>query len=199
MSIIIVLSIIGGGALGYFIIPSDIIGIFDLLIPVGLSILMFLCGIDLGKQGDIFKRIKNIGIKAFALPVLCVFGSIIGGFVSGFLISSLNPVEGVVAASGLGWYTLAPFYVEPHNLELSAITFLTNVMREFFGLIIIPIVAKKIGYLETSVVAGAPAMDVCLPVIEKSTNAEITICSFMIGVILSAVVPVLMPFVVTFL
>ena len=40
---------------------------------------------------------------------------------------------------------------------------------------------------------GAAGMDVCLPMIERTTNSIVTIYSFINGVILTILVPVLVP------
>ena len=58
---------------------------------------------------------------------------------------------------------------------------------------LIPIVAKKIGYIETCSLPGAAAMDVCLPIVEKATDSQTAVYSFVMGVVLSIAVPVLVP------
>ena len=54
-------------------------------------------------------------------------------------------------------------------------------------------VARKIGYLEAVSLPGSPAMDVCLPVVVQSTNANTAIFSFTCGFILSTLVPFIVP------
>ena len=43
---------------------------------------------------------------------------------------------------------------------------------------------------------GAAAMDVCLPIVEKATRSDIAVYSFVSGVILSILVPVLVPVII---
>ena len=74
--------------------------------------------------------------------------------------------------------------------------FLHNVMRELFSILFIPLVAKKIGYIETTGMPGAAAMDVCLPIVEKSTRSDIAVYSFVSGVILSTAVPIMVPLII---
>lgn len=69
-------------------------------------------------------------------------------------------------------------------------------MREVSGIILIPIVAKKLGYIETVSLPGAAAMDTCLPIIEKATNSNTAIYSFISGVVISIAVPILVPFII---
>jgi len=40
-------------------------------------------------------------------------------------------------------------------------------------------------------------MDVCLPIVEKATSGEIAVYSFISGLILSALVPVLVPIIIS--
>ena len=45
-------------------------------------------------------------------------------------------------------------------------------LREMLGIILLPMAASKIGYLEAVTLPGTCAMDVCLPIVERSCNAE---------------------------
>ena len=63
----------------------------------------------------------------------------------------------MAAASGLGWYSLAPTLLAPYSLSVSAVAFLSNVMREIFSILAIPFVAKYIGYVECASLPGAAA------------------------------------------
>ena len=74
--------------------------------------------------------------------------------------------------------------------------FLSNVMREVFAIVLIPILARRVGYLECVGVAGATAMDTVLPVVVRATDERIAIYSFVSGVVLSFAVPVVVPAVV---
>jgi uncharacterized membrane protein YbjE (DUF340 family) len=96
--------------------------------------------------------------------------------------------------SGLGWYTFAPILLSEYSQEISAISFMHNVMRELFGLMLIPIVAKYIGYVEAVGLPGGAAMDVGVAVVERVAGPNAAVYSFVAGVVLSAVVPVLVPF-----
>ena len=86
--------------------------------------------------------------------------------------------------------------MENGYVTASAVSFLHNVMRELFSIVLIPAVAKKVGYIETTGMPGAAAMDVCLPIVEKSTRSDIAVYSFVSGVILSILVPILVPAVI---
>jgi len=74
------------------------------------------------------------------------------------------------------------------------LAFITNVCREIIAIIIIPIIAKYIGKLESIAPAGATAMDTTLPIISKATDGNVAVISFITGVSLSLLVPILVPF-----
>ena len=65
-----------------------------------------------------------------------------------------------------------------------------NVLREILGLLLVPLVARKVGYIESYGLVGSPSMDVCLPVIERATSSSVAVYSFINGAILSASVPI---------
>lgn len=78
-------------------------------------------------------------------------------------------------------------------VSCAAVAFMHNLLREYFTLLSVPVLAKKIGYMETISLAGGTAMGVCLPVIAKSTRSDVTVYSFLSGLIHAASVPVLIP------
>ena len=71
--------------------------------------------------------------------------------------------------------------------------FLSNILRELLSILLIPTLAKRLGYLECVAMPGAAAMDTVLPVIVSATDRRITVYSFASGLIASLLVPVLVP------
>lgn len=193
MSLKIFLSVILGTFVGYFFLPGTIDSNIGIIVDIGLMILLFFVGIDIGKQKDTLEKVKKIGFKVLLVPVAIILGSVVGGMLGGFLLKMpLN--EGGAVGSGLGWYTLSSTILLANDyVELSALAFLSNVFREVLGLVTIPLVAKYIGKLETIAVSGATAMDTSLPVISRSTDSETAIIAFVTGVICTASVPIILP------
>ncbi len=198
MSFKIFASVILGAVAGYFVVPESFAGNISSVVDIGLMILLFFVGMDIGKQKDILTKIKSLGVKILLIPAAIIAGSIVGGIVGGFVLSMpLN--EGAALGSGLGWYTLSSTILMSEGyIELSALAFLSNVFREVIGLITIPLIAKYIGNLETIAVSGATAMDTSLPVISSSTDAETTVIAFVSGVICTSAVPIILPIVLNF-
>lgn len=205
-TLIVVAAVIAGLLLGFFVILrfteeniifSGDIGRFNDLastvIRIGLIILLVFVGLDLSKEGNVFSEVKAAGIRILAFPVAAIAGSLSGALISG-LILGMNLNEALAIGSGFGWYTLAPgIIMDAGYVQTSAIAFLHNVTRELAAIVLIPVVANKVGYIECCGMGGAAAMDVTLPVAEKATNASIAIYSFVLGIVLTIMVPILVP------
>ena len=137
-----------------------------------------------------------MGVSVIIIPVAAVAGSLICGTLYSFL-SPMTMRECIAVSAGFGWYTMAPSVITEAGFAVAgAVSFMHNVIRETLGIVIIPLAAKKIGYLEAISIPGVAAMDVCLPIVEKSTRSDIAVYSFVSGVILSILVPVLVPVII---
>ena len=167
-----------------------------LTIKIGLCLLLVFIGLDLGLDGSVVDNFKKVGLRILVFPAVVVVGTLVGAFLCSFFMD-LSVKECLAIGAGFGWYTLAPCIImENGYVTASAVAFLHNVMRELFSIILIPLAAQKIGYIETTGMPGAAAMDVCLPIVEKSTRSDIAVYSFVSGVILSAAVPVMVPLII---
>jgi uncharacterized membrane protein YbjE (DUF340 family) len=191
MTLKIILAVIIGTAVGLFV-PESYYGVTDHMLSIGLSLLLFFVGMDIGKNKNVLKDIKKSGAMFFIVPLGVVAGSLIGAILAGFLLSDPVNESGAIGA-GLGWYTLSSIIIAPYSSELSVLAFLTNVIREIIAIAAIPLVAKYIGFVEAIAPSGATAMDTTLPIVSKNTNAETAILSFSTGLILTMIVPVLVP------
>lgn len=191
----IVLAVVLGMLVGWLVLPDSIVAHCGTVIDFGLYLLLFLVGVDMGRQGTMLADIKAAGFKVLLVPAAVIVGTFLFAGVGG-LILSMGVKDAVAASAGFGWYSLAPTLLQSYSLSVSAVAFLSNVMREIFSIIFVPVVAKKIGYVECTALAGATAMDTLLPVVVGATHERIAIYSFTTGVILSLAVPVLVPAVV---
>lgn len=177
---------------GLFLIPDSIYGVTGTLLDIGLCMLLFSVGVDIGSNKDIFKNLKSVGFKLLIVPAATVLGSLFGGILCS-IIFKMNLFGSLAVASGFTWYTLSAIIITPVSAELGTIAFLSNVFREIIAFISIPFIAKHIGYLETIAVGGAISMDTGLPIITRNTSQEVVIISFISGIIISLMVPVLVP------
>lgn len=160
------------------------------VIDFGLYVLLFLVGTDMGRQGNALRDIKAAGFKVLLLPFAVAIGTLSFSLAAALLLP-LSTRDTLAVSAGFGWYSLAPTLLAPYSLSLSAIAFLSNVMREILSIIAIPFVSRSVGYLECASLPGAAAMDTVLPVIVGATHERIVIYAFVSGFILSLSVPLL--------
>ncbi|WP_319371464.1 lysine exporter LysO family protein [uncultured Ilyobacter sp.] len=169
----------------------------DHLIDIGLCLLLLFVGIEMGKNRNIFTELQKTGYKILILPIAIVAGTLTGAVLASF-VTDLTIAESSAVGAGLGWYSLSAIELSKYSSELGSIAFLSNVFREVSALLFIPFISKYIGPHETIAAAGATSMDTLLPVITKSTSSNTAIISFFTGVILSSLVPLLVPLIIGF-
>lgn len=202
-STFIILGIVAAGMLiGAFCIlgrAPRILQIFDVAsndaLIVLLCILMFFVGLDLGGSDEVIASMRRAGLRVLAFPVATMIGTMVAG-VAACLLLGLTLKEGSAICIGFGWYSYAPIVIAGGGQQYmiaSAISFMHNVIREVTGIIFIPLVAKKIGYMESTGVPGIAAMDVCLPIVERSCGPAIVVYAFATGVIMCVVTSVGVP------
>lgn len=199
----IILGLVVVGMLaGYFIIAGmmpQFLDEFDIIsghsLTVFLCCLLFCVGFDLGMQGTVISSIKAVGVRALAFPFAAVAGSLIIGTAASMFFG-FTMREGIAISAGFGWYTYAPTVIASAGSEFmvaSAVSFMHNVIREVSGIVLIPILAKKIGYLEMTGIPGVAAMDVCMPIVERSCRHDTVVYSFSVGLLMCIATSLLVP------
>lgn len=199
MTIIIIVFVTLGIIVGHFVF-GRIISNFEvfnnycsLAIKLGLCTLLIFVGMGLGLDGKVFQNFKKVGIRVMAIPAAVLVGTL-GGAAICTIFLPISMRESLAIGAGFGWYSLAPgIIMDKGFLMAGAISFVHNVMRELFAIIIIPFVAKHVGFVESCGLPGASAMDVCLPIIARATSSNTAVYAFVTGVILSIAVPILVP------
>ena len=193
----IFISVTAGMAFSYFFIPANINineisidtgSLLGNIIVAGLCLLLLF----VGYEGTVIKNLKKVGARVLVFPFASIAGSLAMAFIASFILP-MSWNESLAVGAGLGWYTLAPAIIMNHSPFVGTISFIHNIMRELFGIIIMPLVAKKLGYLEAMSLPGSASMDVCLPIVEKVTSGDIVVYSFITGAVMSMSVPVLVP------
>ncbi|MEG0824163.1 MAG: lysine exporter LysO family protein [Oscillospiraceae bacterium] len=192
----IVGAVVLGMLAGYFIIPDSIVAYCGDVINFGLYLILFLVGIDMGRQGTILGDIKAAGFKVLLVPLAVIIGTLGAAAIAGLFLP-MGVKDAMAAAAGFGWYSLAPTLLAPYSLSVSAVAFLSNVMREILSIVLIPVVAHRMGFIEAVALPGAASMDTVLPVVIGSTSERITLYSFTSGVVLSLLVPIIVPFLIS--
>lgn len=196
MSLSIILTVVAGILSGLFIFPETFAEHIGLIIDIGLCLLLFFVGMDIGRNKEIIKQIKSNGYKILLIPFGVALGSIVGSILGGFALG-LPINESSAIGAGFGWYSLSAIILSKYSAEAGALAFITNVCREVFALVSIPFIAKYIGKFEAIAPAGATAMDTSLPIISKATDGNTAVVSFITGVVLSTLVPILVPILIS--
>ena len=164
MSFIILLMVVVGMLLGDLVIrrvctdlPAFQSRSGDYLV-VGLCIMLGLIGFSMGLDGSIARILRNAGLGVILVPIFAVLGTLLGGAVYAAL-SPMTLREGLAISAGFGWYTMAPSVIASagHTMA-SAVSFLHNVLREMLGIILLPVIAGKIGYIEAMPVVVDPGV-----------------------------------------
>ena len=186
LTIILLLSVGGGIALGLLVLPVSVLPLLTSLTTWVLGLLLLAVGLDLGQSAGIFAGLKQLGLRALLLPLAVIVGSIAGALLLVLAWDILPWNEAAALASGFGWYSLSSVLLsELHSPLLGALAFAANVFRELIAVVITPILAKTLGPLPAIGPAGATAMDVLLPVISRSTGKKYVPLAFFTGAVLS--------------
>ncbi len=193
MTLSISASLVLGIIMGLFFLPVGIANLIGSIGEISLAVLLFTVGFDLGRDANLGQKIKDLPKITLAVPFLVALGSIIGASLFSFLIG-ISPGDAALAGAGFGWYSLSAVIIaQTYDLTLGALALLTNVSREILAFLLIPLVAKKVGYLPAVAPGGATAMDVTLPIIARNTDAQTTLAAFYSGTVLSILVPIVIP------
>ena len=194
-TLILVVTVVLGMVFGRFVLPQAAASHCGQIITLGLYLLLFLVGLDMGRQEGMLKSIRQAGLGVLLVPVAVMVGTFVVTALVGMLLP-LGPKDCVAAAAGFGWYSLAPTLLAPYSLTVSATAFLSNIFHELFAIVLAPVVAQRLGYIEAVALPGAAAMDTVLPVVVSATDQRMAIYSFTSGVVLSLSVPFFIPAIV---
>jgi uncharacterized membrane protein YbjE (DUF340 family) len=175
------------------LVPGAISGNMDTVLMALLCLLLFLIGIDLSQNRNAIAEIRRIGARLLFIPLLIAAGSILGALAISLLIG-LNTSYGMAIGAGFGWYSLSSAILAPiSGGEIGVMALLTNIFREILSIILLPLVVHYLGKTAAVAPGGATTMDTTLPFVVKYAGSEMSILSFVSGVILSLLVVVLVP------
>lgn len=166
---------------------------YDLIISILLYLLIFIISIKLSHSGlelkTIFFNKKNI-----AMTACTVLASYFGAAVISFFIP-LSLTQSLAVSSGFGWYTLSGIlFTKMGDPLLGSVAFICDLSREVIALLLIPTLSR-IGNGNVAIgIAGATAMDVTLPIIEKHCGVSYVPVALLSGGIITIIVPFLIPF-----
>ncbi|NLA27878.1 MAG: lysine exporter LysO family protein [Firmicutes bacterium] len=186
------LTIIIGTIAGYLVSYDHMESLLDYLLT-GALVLIYICaGITMGANRSVFRYLKAVGFKVIFLSCAILFGSIIGGSISGFLLK-LPPHVSVISASGMSFYSLTgAFMIQMYGAEMGTYGFIVNMIREFSTFLLLPLLAR-ISKGSPIAVGGAAAMDTALVPITRAIGSELGLVTLITGTILTITIPLLLP------
>ncbi|GHU49066.1 hypothetical protein FACS1894127_1260 [Clostridia bacterium] len=185
-------SIILGAIFGFFLMPKAYVYLLDYSLTVALVVLYISVGISLGTSRDVFKYIKQLGLRVLFLPFAILTGSLSGGFLAGCILNVPLYVP-VMSAAGMSYYSITgAFMSQAYGVEIGTYGFIVNVMREFFTVSSLPLLIK---ISKGSPIAGGASgnMDTMLAPVTKFVGAELGLVTLFTGTVLTFLVPFLLP------
>lgn len=201
-TLMIVLLVAIGVVIGKFAVADSMPQILDVFsVFIGNALTVFLCvliaiiGFDMGLSGTVVENIKKAGGRVVIFPLAIISGTFVFGGAAAF-ICGFSVKEGMAICAGFGWYSYAPAVISAAGAQYavaSAVSFMHNVIRETMGIIFIPILSKKIGYLESIGIPGIGTMDVCMPIVERSCREDTVVYGFVSGFIICIFTSIFVP------
>lgn len=185
-------SIVIGVMLGYFLVSYIQTFLLDYMLIGSLIILYVSVGISLGSNRKVFKYIRILGFRVIYISAAVLAGSLMGGFVAGTLLG-IPLHTSVMSASGMSYYSLTGAYMtQVYGIQAGTYGFVVNVMREFFTVLLLPLLIKI--SMGSPIASGAAGnMDTMLVPVTKFVGVELGLVTLITGVILTFVVPFILP------
>ena len=182
ISIVAVSALITGIAIGYFVEAP-----YGSAIEPVLFVLLFLAGADIGRL-----RGLQLSLKLVVVPA----ASLAASFAAGLLFYFWTGLSPAVAV-GMGWYSFTgPFLLSASgNAVLGAVGFLANFFREQLTFLLTPLISSIAPPESALAIGGATTMDNTLPLYRSVYGSEMVIPAVVNGVLLTALVPALVPLV----
>ena len=179
------------GAQGGFI-PAQAGGLSSYV----LYLLMFLVGFGIGGDTASLKVLKESNLKIMTVPLAVIIGSLGGAALISSFLPDLDLQEVLAIGAGFGYYSLSSLFITELRGELpGTIALLSNIMREVFTLLMTPLLVRWAGPLGPIASGGATSMDTTLPIISLYSGKQFAVISLFSGIVLTVVVPFLVPFI----
>ncbi len=192
-SLFIVLIFAIGVLLGTQHLLSDFLARVDMIL-YALYGLLFLVGIDIGSNPSAWLTIKKLNLKIVLVPVSIAIGSVLGAAMVSPLFVGISWGDALAVGAGFGYYSLSSIIITQIKGDaLGVIALLANLSREIFTLLFASVLARFFGKLAPVAAGGATAMDTTLPVVARFSGKDYAIIAFFSGIVLTILVPFLVP------
>lgn len=156
-----------------------------------LFLLLFFVGIQIGASRNILKVARSVGLKIMLVPLATTVGTFAGAIVVNFFLNDRSLTDCLSVGAGFAYYSLSSILItEYRGAELGTIALLSNIIREFFVLLLAPWMVKYFGKLAPICGGGATTMDTTLPIISKYSGSDFVIIALFHGILIDFSVPI---------
>jgi Predicted membrane protein len=148
-----------------------------------LVFLLFIAGVDMA----------HVKIKLEKAVFMAPAVALLAAAAVGLLFALTFDVTPAVAF-GMGWYSFTgPYLAKAGDALGGAYGLLVNFLREQLTYLLAPVLAKRFGKVGILAMGGATTMDNTLPLYTALYGSSFALYAFANGVILTAVVPIVVP------
>ena len=169
-----------------------------ILLYLSLILLYTGVGFTIGGNKRVLLYMKVLGFRVVLLSLGILLGSVSSGLIWGYLLP-IPLSTSLMASSGMSYYSLTgAFMTQVYGIEAGTYGFMVNVMREFFTVLLLPLLIRI--SLGSAIASGAAGnMDTMLMPITKFVGKDLSLVTLITGVILTILVPFLLPILAQFL
>jgi uncharacterized membrane protein YbjE (DUF340 family) len=164
-----------------------------------LYFLMFVVGVGVGNDSAMTAIFRRISPGILLVPVVVIVGSLAGTALFSVFLHNIAVGPAMAVGAGFGYYSLSAIIIaQVSGQEAGVVALLANIIREVATLVMAPFLVRYFGKLAIIAAGGATAMDTTLPVIVKFSGKDMAVIAIFSGIVLSLMVPLLVPFILTF-
>ncbi len=194
--LILLLLVVIGSFAGYFLPPVAVLRDGTVATWI-LYFLLFIIGVQMAGSGSSLGKMI-VQPAVLLVPAVTIVGTLAGSLGT-LVFDGMTPGRALALGSGFGWYSLSGVLIaDLGDPMLGAAAFISNLLRETIAFLCVPLL-KFSGRCESGIgISGATSMDVTLPVIEDTWGARVIPLAVAHGVILSFLVPFLVPLFMSF-
>jgi uncharacterized membrane protein YbjE (DUF340 family) len=192
-NLLIILSFAVGVCLGRFSLFARAVPL-SRLVTVVLLALIFLVGVGVGANVGVWRVLKEMHVRILLVPLSVVAGTTAGVAAAALLLRKIPLVQSIAIGWGFGYYSLSSVIITRIWGDMLGMTALiANIAREIATLLLAPFLVRLFGRLAPVAAGGATSMDTTLPVISRVSGKEYAVIAVFSGMVLTLLVPVLIP------
>ncbi len=159
-----------------------------------IILLMFTVGMSIGFDLSALGILRQMREKALLLPLVAVLGTFAGALAAALLLPGMGLRETAGVGFGFGYYSLSSLIITGMgDAPLGSVALMSNIFRELFTIVTTPLLVRFFGPLAPIAAGGATSMDTTLPGIVRYSGERCGILSVFSAIVLTLLVPVLVP------